>query len=176
MSDPLQPHGLQPSRLLCPWDSLGKNTGVTCHSLFKGSSRPRDWTHISCVSCSGRWILYHCHHYGRSPVSVHKCVKYKTVFQGKGSIMLLSPGNPGLWDVFHKVVKWIWSIHSLSTSLPSNRTTVPWVSVFRAIMWPLQGVHPWLINTVPLTEGKSEPPTRKDTSFKYLITCLYRLG
>ena len=24
----LQPHGLQPSRLLYPWDSPGKNTGV----------------------------------------------------------------------------------------------------------------------------------------------------
>ena len=23
-------------RLLCPWDSLGKNTGVGCHALFQG--------------------------------------------------------------------------------------------------------------------------------------------
>ena len=30
MSDSLQPHGQQPTRLLCPWDSLGKNTGVGC--------------------------------------------------------------------------------------------------------------------------------------------------
>ena len=28
MSDSVQPHGLQPTRLLCPWDSPGKNTGV----------------------------------------------------------------------------------------------------------------------------------------------------
>ena len=27
----LQPHGLQPSRLLCAWDFSGKNTGVGCH-------------------------------------------------------------------------------------------------------------------------------------------------
>ena len=27
-----------------------------CHFLLQGSSRPRDWTHIS---CTGRWILYH---------------------------------------------------------------------------------------------------------------------
>ena len=31
VSDSLQPHGLQPIRLLCPWDSTGKNTGVGCH-------------------------------------------------------------------------------------------------------------------------------------------------
>ena len=27
-------HGLQPSRLLCPWKSPGKNTGMDCHSLL----------------------------------------------------------------------------------------------------------------------------------------------
>ena len=31
----LQPQGLQPSRLLCPWDSPGKNTGVDCHFLLQ---------------------------------------------------------------------------------------------------------------------------------------------
>ena len=32
----LQPHGLQSIRLLCPWDSPGKNTGVDCKSLLQG--------------------------------------------------------------------------------------------------------------------------------------------
>ena len=32
----LQPHGLQPARLFCPWDSPGKNTGTGCHSLLQG--------------------------------------------------------------------------------------------------------------------------------------------
>ena len=36
MSDSFQPHGLQPTRLLCPWDSPGKNIGVGCHSLLQG--------------------------------------------------------------------------------------------------------------------------------------------
>ena len=31
VSNPQQPHGLQPSRLLCPWDFPGKSTGVGCH-------------------------------------------------------------------------------------------------------------------------------------------------
>ena len=30
-----QPHGLQPSRLLCPWDFPGKSTGVGCHCLLR---------------------------------------------------------------------------------------------------------------------------------------------
>ena len=28
------PMDKQPTRLLCPWDSLGKNTGVGCHFLL----------------------------------------------------------------------------------------------------------------------------------------------
>ena len=33
------PHGLQPSRLLCPWDFLGRNTGVGCQFLTQGSNQ-----------------------------------------------------------------------------------------------------------------------------------------
>ena len=29
-------------------------------SSFKGSSRPRDQTHVSCISCAGRQVLYPC--------------------------------------------------------------------------------------------------------------------
>ena len=36
VSDSLQPCGLLPARLLRPWDSPGKNTGVGCHSLLQG--------------------------------------------------------------------------------------------------------------------------------------------
>ena len=32
----LQPHGLWPARLLCPWDCPGKNTSMGCHSLPQG--------------------------------------------------------------------------------------------------------------------------------------------
>ena len=36
VSSSLQPYVLQPARLLCPWDSPGKNTGVGCHFLLQG--------------------------------------------------------------------------------------------------------------------------------------------
>ena len=36
VSDSLWPLGLQPIRLLCPWNSSGKNTGVVSHSLLQG--------------------------------------------------------------------------------------------------------------------------------------------
>ena len=33
VSNSLWPHGLQPTRLFCPWDFPGRNTGVGCHFL-----------------------------------------------------------------------------------------------------------------------------------------------
>ena len=36
MADSARPHGLQPARLLRPWGSPGKDTGVGCHALLQG--------------------------------------------------------------------------------------------------------------------------------------------
>ena len=35
VSNSLWPHGLWPTKLLCPWDSPGKSTGVGCHFLLQ---------------------------------------------------------------------------------------------------------------------------------------------
>ena len=35
VSNSLKPHGLQPTRSLCPWNFPGKNTGVGCHFLLQ---------------------------------------------------------------------------------------------------------------------------------------------
>ena len=56
----LRPYGLlQPARLLCPWDSPSKNTGVVAMPSSKASFQPRDQTYIPHVSCTGRWVPYH---------------------------------------------------------------------------------------------------------------------
>ena len=36
VSNSLRFHGLQSTRILCPWDFPGKNTGVGCHFLLQG--------------------------------------------------------------------------------------------------------------------------------------------
>ena len=55
VSDSLGPHGLYPTRLLCPWDSPGKNTGVDCHFLLQGIF-PTQGSNLCLLYC--RWILY----------------------------------------------------------------------------------------------------------------------
>ena len=61
MSDYLWPHGLWPTRLLCPWDSPGKNTGVGCHSPLQGII-PTQGSNLGLLHC--RWILYCWSHQG----------------------------------------------------------------------------------------------------------------
>ena len=55
VSNSLQPCGLQPARLLCPWDFLGKNTRVDCHALLQGIF-PTQGLNPCFLHC--KWILY----------------------------------------------------------------------------------------------------------------------
>ena len=41
VSDSSRPHGLQPTRLLPPWDFPGKSTGVGCHCFLRGDTLTR---------------------------------------------------------------------------------------------------------------------------------------
>ena len=54
MSNSWWPYGLEPARLLCPWNSPGKNT----RRSSRGSSGSRYRTHVSYVSCTGRHVLH----------------------------------------------------------------------------------------------------------------------
>ena len=61
VSNSLRPHGLYPTRLLCPWNFSGKNTGVGCHSLLLGIF-PTQELNPGLPHC--RWILCHLSHQG----------------------------------------------------------------------------------------------------------------
>ena len=54
MSDSVTPWTVACS-LLCPWNSLGKNTAVGCQCLSGGSSQPRARTQVSCIA--GRFFI-----------------------------------------------------------------------------------------------------------------------
>ena len=56
----LQYYGLQPARLPCPWDFPGKNTGVGYCALLQGIFLTQGSNLcLLCLSCIGRWVLYH---------------------------------------------------------------------------------------------------------------------
>ena len=79
-SDSLQPHGMQPTRFLCPWDFPSKYW-VGCHFLLQGifltqGSNPCLLRLLHC-----RWILYHC-------ITGEKVCIYNNIYQPRSSPML----------------------------------------------------------------------------------------
>ena len=55
----LRPRGLEPTRLLCPWDSPGRNTGVGCHFLLQGIF-PTQGSNVGLLHCRQTlWPLSH---------------------------------------------------------------------------------------------------------------------
>ena len=73
MSDFLGPHRLKLSRLLCPWNSAGKNNAV-CSHLFLQGIFPIQGLKLGLLH--SRWILSHLS-YHRSPWVLVKPWKYQ---------------------------------------------------------------------------------------------------
>ena len=71
MSDSVWPHRRQSTRLPCPWDSPGKNTGVGSLSLFRGIFPTQG---LNPGFPHHRWILYQLSHKG-SPRKYSKSFK-----------------------------------------------------------------------------------------------------
>ena len=59
VSDSSRPHGLQPTRLLRPWDLPGKSTGVGCHCLLPSGHEfeqiPGDGEGQGSLACCSPW-------------------------------------------------------------------------------------------------------------------------
>ena len=83
VSNSLQPHGLQPTRFLCPWNSPGQNTGVGCHSLLQGIF-PTQGSKPGFMHCSQ--IHYYLSHWGSPYENIHSFLN-----------MLLAIGSASLY-------------------------------------------------------------------------------
>ena len=101
---PLQPYGLQPTRLPCLWDSSGKNTGVGWHVLLQGIFlTQRLNVHLLCLL---HWHVSSFPHHRESPKPkstwlqtslslVHATLKILKL----GDIFLMTPKE--LWSMDH---------------------------------------------------------------------------
>ena len=112
MFDSLRPHGLQPTRHLCPWNFPGKSTGLSCHFLLQGIFPTQG-------SNSGlphyRQTLYHLSH-RESPV----------IYEGGSKWVKVTQSCPILCDPMHcsppvssvhrilqaRILEWVWG-HAL---------------------------------------------------------------
>ena len=76
VSSSLWPLGSQPARLLCPWDSPGKNTGEGCHFLLQGIF-PTEESNPGLLHC--RQILYQLSYKGSLFLSKYTYISHKVV-------------------------------------------------------------------------------------------------
>ena len=77
VSDCLRPHGLWPARVLCPWDSPGKNIGVGCHALLQEIFLTQG---LNSGPLHCRWILYHLMQ--QEAHTIHRVAKESDTTQG----------------------------------------------------------------------------------------------
>ena len=88
------------ARLLCPWNSPGKNTGVGCHALLQG---------IFLTQGSNPYLLHLLH-------------------WQVGSLALALPGKPSLWCISFLII--LPSMHSVTQKLIFHlvyKATIVWV-------------------------------------------------
>ena len=99
MFNSLRSHGLQPTRLLCPRDFPGKNTGVGCHFLLQGIF-PTQWSDPGLLHCQvgslplshlGSPKLHFTHEFNRKDLQASCVQNSETVKSVGGSSVSVTP-------------------------------------------------------------------------------------
>ena len=113
----------------------------------RGSSQPRDWTHISCICSNSRWILYHLFQDGHNRASDPR--------QG--------PSKPGTSnDIDCTLVS---LVHFISLNC---KTLLHKVKMIVLTSWCSQEDEMLHTCVISLTHSKSSGPAR---FFSWLLTC-----
>ena len=103
----LRPCGLQPARLPCCGILQARMLEWVAMISSRLSSRPRDQTRVSCVSCIGIQVLYHEHHLG-SPIVNNQ---FRSVTQSCPTLSdpmdCSPPGSSGHGIFQARVLEWV---------------------------------------------------------------------
>ena len=135
MSDSVQPHRRQPTRLPGPWDSPGKNTGVGCHFLLQ-CMKVKSESEVA-QSCPTLSNLMDCSHPG-SPV--HGIFQARVLEWGAIAFSVTRDGQPtkkifsdcpSLFSFYHLKMLRSLSLEIFSPGCPLySETRFPTVSIY----------------------------------------------
>ena len=126
MSDSVQPHRRQPTRLPCPWDSPGKNTGVGCHFLLQ-CMKVKSESEVS-QSCPTFSDPMDCSLQGSSVHGIFQARVLEwgaiafSVFKDMGQLLRTLSLNLSLANIFHH---WIQVLIIFYTVLWKNESWFP---------------------------------------------------
>ena len=131
VSDFLCPHGLQPTRLLCPWDFPGKNTGEGRHALLQGIFLTQESNPylLHCRRILYHWATVEAHGMKGQPLNACKAPFKK---EGRrvvvGKTKVTCPGKTLSWNWLESKGKRQnsrWSQHSSTEALLQKYTHNP---------------------------------------------------
>ena len=132
MFNSLQPYGLWPATLFCPWYPPGKNTGVGCHALLQGPSH----THLNITL----WLLLSCYIYFYGQVvfytfeEIDRTVYHLSLSHLSTYLSTITLGFPNLCIPLFYLFENCWnSLISRAQTLISNRYPRPIIS------WEIDG-------------------------------------
>ena len=123
------PHGLQPTRLLRPWDFPGKSTGVGCHCLLQG-----------------KWLPTPVFLPGKSHGQRNWWAIYSLWGSQKSQIWLSNNNKRNQGTFFHSLSQWV--AYASQVSLKEERVMTPFESGLalpektRVRAGPPSGLHP----------------------------------
>ena len=134
--DSLWPHGLWPSRLLCPWDFPGKNTKVGCHFLLQRIFPPRDRTPVSCIAGGffTIWAIREAHFNPLLGTNNRLCACYVHAKSLQSCPTLWdpidwSPPGSSVHGILQaRILEWVAISFSRGSSWPRNRTHVSYIA------------------------------------------------
>ena len=131
VSDSVRPHRRQPTRLLCPWDSPGKSTGMGCHSF----SNAWKWkVKVKSLSCVRLLVI---------PWTVaYQALPFMGFSRQEHWSGLLFPSPNWSW-------KWLIALPKLSTA-PSG-----WTSSQIQVLWTPSQVGFFVFNCITVTLQRS---------------------
>ena len=132
--DSLWPHGLQPTRLLCPWDFPGKSTGVGCHCLLCLTVINFSQSRCNCW----KWNNFR----GNSKA----CIILKVILNVPVSVLLLKgihiligPPFQNLYTQL-QIARYPWNFYTVSPKFCSMQSS--WQTYFAWVQWDLLEAQP----------------------------------
>ena len=147
MSDSYRPHGLQPTRLLHPWDFPGKSTGVGCHCLSRHISKSPCVFMVRVKKQQAQWLVVASFH-------ILPCLTSCFIVQSLSHVWLFAtPCSAARQASMSFTISWsLLKLMSIELIMPSNRLILccsllllssifPSISVFSnklslGIRWP----------------------------------------
>ena len=126
----LWPHGLQPTRLLCSWDFLGKKNGVGCHFLLQGDL-PDSGTKLVSPALAGRFFT-------TEALEKSENVSCSVVSDSLWPHGHRPPGSSIHGILQPRILEWVASPFSRGSSQPRDQTQVPCIAGRFFTVWAMR--------------------------------------